>query len=596
MRTVRLPAALFILALVTPTGAGAAQTMRAEVGAKSYVVAAGRHFAVEAGMRMFRQGGNAFDAGAAAVLAASVTEIQLFGFGGEAPVVLYDAKTAAVHVVNGQGTAPAAAKPEVWKGKPYVDYHGPLAATVPAVLDSMSIVLSRFGTKSLAEVLAPAIDLADGFPMYDVLRDTLLRERKNCERYPSTMAVYYPGGRVLEIGETFRQPDLARSLRAIAAADTAELRKTKDRLKAIAAGRAVLYRGDVGRRLVKAAREAGGILADEDMSSFEGRVEAPVHVAYRGYEVYKPGFWTQGPVMLQTLNLLSGFDLKAMGLGSADTLHTFTEAMNLAFDDRDVFYGDPDFSKVPAEALLAMDYANERRKLIDPKRASVSHRPGSPGGARAADRQTPGLPRATAPEGHAGDTTAVNAVDAAGNLFSAVVSGAWILDGAFIAGDTGIPLSQRMQQFSLDPKSPNLVAPRKRPRITLTPTILLKDGKPYLAISTPGGDSQDQQNMNVLIAHLDFGLPIQEAIEAPRINSEHMYQSFRDHKDEPGVLTVESRIPWDVLDELRRRGHDLRVIGPWRMGTAVTAVGIDPSTGALFGGADVRGERAIAGW
>jgi gamma-glutamyltranspeptidase/glutathione hydrolase len=597
MRTVRQSAALLIsLILAPPTIADAAQTMRAEVGARSHVIAAGRHFAVEAGMRMFRQGGNAFDAGAAAVLAASVSEIQLFGFGGEAPVVLYDAKSAAVHVVNGQGTAPAAAKPEVWAGKPYVDYHGPLAATVPAVLDSMSIVLSRFGTKSLAEVLAPAIELADGFPMYDVLRDTLLRERKNCEAYPSTMAVYYPGGRVLEIGEMFRQPDLARSLRAIAAADTAELRKTKDRLKAIAAGRAVLYRGDVGRRLVKAAREAGGILAEEDLAGFEGRVEEPVHVAYRGYEVYKPGFWTQGPVMLQTLNLLSGFDLKAMGPGSADSLHTFTEAMKLAFDDRDVFYGDPDFSKIPGAELLALDYASERRKLIDPKRASLKHRPGSPGGAQAADRQTPGLPRGEAPEGHAGDTTAVNAVDAAGNLFSAVVSGAWILDGAFIAGDTGIPLSQRMQQFSLDPKSPNLVGPRKRPRITLTPTILLKDGKPYLAISTPGGDSQDQQNMNVLIAHLDFGLPIQEAIEAPRINSEHMLQSFRDHKDEPGVLTVESRIPWDVLEELRRRGHDLRVVGPWRMPTAVTAVGIDPKTGTLFGGADVRGERAIAGW
>jgi gamma-glutamyltranspeptidase/glutathione hydrolase len=597
MRSVRLSfTPLLFLALATAAHLDAAQTMRAEVGAKSHVIAAGRHFAVEAGMRMFRQGGNAFDAGAAAVLAASVTEIQLFGFGGEAPVVLYDAKTAAVHVVNGQGTAPAAAKPEVWAGKPYVDYHGPLAATVPAVLDSMSIVLSRFGTKSLSEALAPAIELADGFPMYDVLRDTLIRERKNCERYPSTMAVYYPGGRVPELGEMFRQPDLARSLRAISAADAAELRKTKDRLKAIAAGRAVLYRGDVGRRLVKAAREAGGILADDDLATYEGRVEAPVHTAYRGYEVYKPGFWTQGPVMLQTLNLRSGFDLKGMGLGSADTLHTFTEAMKLAFDDRDVFYGDPDFSKVPGEALLAMNYAAERRKLIDPKRAAVTHRPGSPGGAGAAERQTPGLARGDAPEGHAGDTTAVNAVDAAGNLFSAVISGAWILDGAFIAGDTGIPLSQRMQQFSLDPKSPNLVAPKKRPRITLTPTILLKGGKPYLAISTPGGDSQDQQNMNVLIAHLDFGLPIQEAIEAPRINSEHMRQSFRDHKDEPGVLTVEGRIPWDVLEELRRRGHDLRVIGPWRMGTAVTAVGIDPKTGTLFGGADVRGERAIAGW
>jgi len=587
---------LVLLAQAAPPQAIAAQTMRAEVGAKAHMIAAGRHFAVEAGMRMFRQGGNAFDAGAAAVLAASVTEIQLFGFGGEAPVVLYDAKSAAVHVVNGQGTAPGAAKPEVWAGKPYVDYHGPLAATVPAVLDSMAIVLSKFGTKRLAEALAPAIDLADGFPMYDVLRDILIRERKNCELYPSTMAVYYPGGRVPDLGEMFRQPDLARSLRAIAAADEAAFKKTKDRLRAIEAGRAVLYEGDVGRRLVKAARDAGGILTEEDLRTFRGRVEAPVHVAYRGYEVYKPGFWTQGPVMLQTLSLLSGFDLKAMGAGSADALHTFTEAMKLAFDDRDVYYGDPDFSKIPGDALLSLDYANERRALIDPRRAATTHRPGSPGGAKAADRQTPGLPAGDAPEGHAGDTTAVNAVDAAGNLFSAVISGAWILDGAFVAGDTGIPLSQRMQQFSLDPKSPNLVAPRKRPRITLTPTILLKDGKPYLAISTPGGDSQDQQNMNVLLAHLDFGLPIQEAIEAPRINSEHMRQSFRDHKDEPGVLTVEARIPWDVLEDLRRRRHDLRVIGPWRMGTAVTAVGIDPRTGALFGGADVRGERAIAGW
>jgi len=192
---------------------------------------------------------------------------------------------------------------------------------------------------------------------------------------------------------------------------------------------------------------------------------------------------------------------------------------------------------------------------------------------------------------HVGDTR-----NAAGNLFSAVVSGAWVLDGAFIAGDTGVPLSQRMQQFSLDPKSPNLVAPKKRPRITLTPTILTRDGKPYLALSTPGGDSQDQQNLNVLLAHLDFGLPIQEAIEAPRFNSEHMRESFREHRDQPGVLTIEGRVPWDVLEELKRRGHDLRIVGPFRMPTAVTAVGIDAKTGTLFGGADVRGERAIAGW
>jgi len=585
-----------LLAVLLAPPLPAAQTMRAEVNARHHVIAAGRHFAVEAGMRMFREGGNAFDAGAAAVLAASVTEIQLFGFGGEAPVVLYDPKGKRVVVINGQGSSPAAATPEVWAGKTYLDYHGPRAATVPAVLDSMAIVLAQFGTKRLSETIAPAIELADGFPMYDVLHDALVRERKNCELYPTTMAVYYPGGRVPEIGEIFRQPDLAKTLRAIAAADEAEYKKTKDRLKAIEAGRNAFYRGDVARRLVKAARDAGGLLSEEDLGTFRGQLEEPVHATYRGYDVWKAGFWTQGPVMLETLNLLSGFDLKAMGFQSAQHLHTLTEAMKLAFDDRDVFYGDPEFSKVPRETLLSSAYADARRPLIDRAHASHEHRPGSPDGVDPKTLQSPRAALVPAPPGQAGDTTAVNAADAAGNLFSAVISGAWVLDGAFIAGDTGVPLSQRMQQFNLDPKSPNVVAPKKRPRITLTPTILTRDGKPYLAISTPGGDSQDQQNLNVLLAHLDFGLPIQEAIEAPRLNSEHMWQSFRDHRDEPGVLTIEGRVPWDVLDDLRRRGHDLRVVGPWRMGTAVTAVGIDSRTGTLFGGADVRGERAIAGW
>ena len=369
-----------LLAVLMVPPLPAAQTMRAEVNARHHVIAAGRHFAVEAGMRMFREGGNAFDAGAAAVLAASVTEIQLFGFGGEAPVVLYDAKGKRVVVVNGQGLSPAAATPEAWAGKPYLDYHGPRAATVPAVLDSMAIVVAQFGTKRLSEAIAPAIELADGFPMYDVLRGALLRERKNCERYPTTMAVYYPEGRVPEIGEVFRQPDLARTLRAIAAGDEAEYKKTKDRLKAIEAGRSAFYRGEVARRLVKAARDAGGLLSEEDLGTFRGRLEEPVHVSYRGYEVWKAGFWTQGPVMLQTLNLLSGFDVKAMGFQSAQHFHTLTEAMKLAFDDRDVFYGDPDFSKVPGEALLSSSYADARRPLIDRAHASHEHRPGSPGG------------------------------------------------------------------------------------------------------------------------------------------------------------------------------------------------------------------------
>jgi gamma-glutamyltranspeptidase/glutathione hydrolase len=574
-----------------PYFASAAQTMRGEMNAKRYAVSAGRQFAVEAAMRLFREGGNAFDAGAAAVFAASVTEIQLFGFGGEAPVVLFDAKSKRVVVVNGQGVAPAAARPEVWAGKPYVDFHGPLAATVPSVLDSMSLVLSSFGSKRLSEVLAPAIDLADGFPVYGILHNALLREKSNCEPYPSTMAVYYPGGRVPEVGEIFVQRDLATTLRAISAADSAEWARSHDRLKAIEAGRNAFYHGEIGRRLVRATREAGGILSEDDLRTFRGRLEQPVTTHYHGYEIYKAGFWTQGPVMLETLNILSGFDLKGMGFQSADYIHTVTEAMKLAFDDRDAYYGDPDFSKIPADSLLSGPYADERRSLVDPRVASKTHRPGNPSGVNARALGTdPGK------TSHGGDTTAVNAVDAAGNLFSAVISGGWVLDGAFIAGDTGVPLSQRMQQFSLDPASPNVVAPHKRPRITLTPTIILKEGRPYLALATPGGDTQDQQNLNVLLAHLDFGLPIQQAIEAPRFNSEHMHSSFQDHKDEPGVLTIEDRIAAPVLEELRRRGHELRVVGAFGMPTAVTAVGLDPVTGTLFGGADVRGERAIAGW
>ncbi len=585
-----------LLTFILPLVAYSTQTMRAEINAKKYAIAAGRHIAVEAGMSIFRDGGNAFDAGAAAVFAASVTEIQLFGFGGEAPVVLYDATKKQVLVVNGQGVAPAAATPEIWAGKPYIDFHGPKAATVPAVLDSMVIVLSQFGTKRLSDVLAPAIDLADGFPMYDILHDTLIRERKNCERYPTTMAAYYPGGKITEIGEMFRQPDLARTLQAIAAADDAEFKKSKNRVKAIEAGRHAFYSGDIAHRLVNASRDFGGILTEEDLASYRGRIETPLHTNYRGYDIYKPGFWTQGPVLIQTLNLLSGFDLKKMGFQSADYFHTVTEAMKLAFDDRDVYYGDPDFVKIPSDALLSISYADSRRPLIDMHHASSLHRPGSPGGASPSDFMSSPNAVSADPKSPTGDTTAVNAVDANGNLFSSVISGAWIMDGAFIAGDTGVPLSQRMQQFSLDPKSPNIVAPKKRPRITLTPTIICKDDRPYMAISTPGGDSQDQQNLNVILAHIDFGLPIQEAIEAPRFNSEHMRDSFRDHKDHPGVLTIEARVTWDVLEELKRRGHDLRIIGPFRMPTAVTAVGIFPVTGTLFGGADVRGERAAAGW
>jgi gamma-glutamyltranspeptidase/glutathione hydrolase len=576
------------------------ETMRPEIVGTHGIVAAGRHYTVEAGMRMLRAGGNAVDAGVAAVFAASVVEISHFGFGGEVPTLIYDAASRKVVVVNGQGPAPRAASPALFAAKGTIDPNGPLAATVPAVLDAMAIALSGYGTMRLEEVLAPAIELADGFVMYSFLHDLMVRERAATERWEWSKKTYYPEGRVAEVGEIFRQPNLARTLRAIAEADHAAFEKTRDRRAAIAAGRDLFYEGDIARRIAEADRQAGGVLSDEDLARYHGKVEEPATTRFRGYDVFKAGPWNQGPVLLQTLNLLEGFDLAAMGRDSPEYVHTVHEAIKLAYADRNAFYGDPDFAMVPIRGLLSMEYAASRRPLIGP-RASLEHRPGDPfafdpGVPAPSTRYVPHAQPAAAVRRESGDTTAVDVVDAKGNLFSATPSSGWMLGGAFLAGDTGVPLSNRMQVFDLDPASPNVLAGGKRPRTTLTPTILLKDGKPFLAISTPGGDSQDQQIANVLSNLLVFGLGLQGAIEAPRFNSLHPYSSFEDHRSQPGVLEIESRFPPATIEELRRRGHDLHVLGPYGMPTGVVAAGVDPKTGTLRGGADVRRERYAFGW
>jgi gamma-glutamyltranspeptidase/glutathione hydrolase len=574
-------------------------TMRPEIVGSHGIVAAGRHYTVEAGMRVLQAGGNAVDAGVAAVFAASVVEISHFGFGGEVPILIFDAKSKRVVVVNGQGPAPKAAAIPLFAAKGEIDSNGPLAATIPAVMDSLALALSELGTMRLEQVMAPAIELADGFPMYAFLRDLMIRERAATERWEWSRQTYYPGGRVAEVGEVFRQPNLAKTFRTIVEAERAAWEKTRDRKAAIRAGREAFYKGDIGRRIAAADREAGGVMSYEDLASYQGRLEEPVRARFRGHDVYKAGPWNQGPVLLQTLSLLEGFDLAAMGRESPDYVHTAHEALKLAYADRNAFYGDPDFAKVPIAGLLSPDYAAARRKEIGP-RASLEHRPGNPfafdpGVPAPAVRYVPhAQPAASRKE--AGDTTCVAVVDAAGNLFSATPSSGWILGGAFIAGDTGVPLSNRMQVFDLDTASPNALAGGKRPRTTLTPTIVLKDGKPFLAISTPGGDSQDQQIANVLLNLLAFGMELQEAIEAPRFNSLHPFASFGDHHSEPGVLEIEDRFPRSTLDELERRGHVLKVLGAYGMATGIVAAGVDPRTGTLRGGADLRRERYAFGW
>ena len=573
------------------------QPLRPEVRASHGVVAAGRTFTVEAGAQVLSAGGNAIDAGVASIFAAAVVEISHFGLGGEAPILIYSARDRRVVVINGQGPAPKGAGPQLFPGRAAPPGNGPLAATVPAVVDSAALALAQFGTRSLSDVLAPAIALADGFPMYEFLRRYLESERKASEPYAWTVRTYYAGGRVPAAGETFRQPNLAATLRALAAAERAALDGGASREAAIQAGRDAFYRGPLAQRMTAAVREAGGVMSDDDLASYRGRVEEPTTITYRGHAIYKAGFWNQGPVLLQTLRLLEGYDLRAMGAGSPDAIHTIAEAIKLAYADRDRYYGDPDFVRVPGEALLSSTYAAARRTLIDPRRASLELRPGDPeragtlapvpasqaAGVQAADRET-------------GDTTAVEVADAAGNLFSATPSSGWLLGGAFVAGDTGVPMSNRMQVFRLDPASPNVLAGGKRPRTTLTPTIVLRDGRPFLAIGTPGGDNQDQQILQVLLNVIDFGMDVQAAIEAPRVNSLHLLNSLDGHRAQPGVLEVESTLGPATIDELKARGHVLRIRPGYGVSSGVVAAGPDPAGGRLRGGADPRRERALTAW
>ena len=576
------------------------RTVRSEIRATHGVVAAGRTFTVDAGARLLAAGGNAVDAGVASIFAAAVVEISHFGLGGEAPIIIYSARDRQVRVINGQGPAPRAATPQLFGGKTVIPGNGPLGATIPAAVDSASIALAKYGTKSLSDVLAHAIELADGFPMYEFLHHYLETERATTEIYAWSKTTYYPDGRIIPTGEMFRQPNLAATLRAIAAGEKDALARGATRESAIDAGRDVFYKGPIAREMTSAVREAGGVMTEDDLVSYHGRVEEPAVAPYRGYTIYKAGFWTQGPALLQTFRILEGFDLRAMGQGSADALHTTVEAIKLAYADRDRYYGDPDFARVPGQMLLSEPYAAMRRALIDARRASLEQRPGDP------IRGTAELPQAIA-DGHAtaarssrakeyGDTTSVQVADAQGNLFSATPSSGWLLGGAFVAGRTGVPMSNRMQAFNLDAASPNVLAGGKRPRTTLTPTIVLKDGRPFLAIGTPGGDSQDQQILLVLLNIIDFGMDVQAAIEAPRVNSLHPVSSFEDHQALPGVLEAEATLPPSVLADLGARGHVLRMRPANGISTGVVAAGIDPATGRLRGGADLRRERALVAW
>jgi gamma-glutamyltranspeptidase/glutathione hydrolase len=608
-RSLLLPISLAMLLSAVPLPTSHAQTFRPVVRGRRGVVAGGHPLAVEAGLRILRQGGNAVDAGVATILAASVIEFSHFSFGGEVPILI-KMKGKDVAVVEGMGQAPMKATLEFFLNRARIEggglatmagaksgpipSNGPLAATVPAVLDACVTALDQFGTKSLGAVMQPAIELADGFPI-DELRVQYIKTRGPVfSQWADAKRVFMPNGAAPQVGDIFVQADLARTLRAIVRAEQRGSRN--NRHAGLLAARDYFYRGPVGRRIGDYMQKNGGLLEAEDIRRFKAKIGVPVKTHYRGFEVFKAGFWTAGPAMVQTLNLLEGYDLKALGHNSADYVHTITEALKLAFADRDRYYGDPDFVKIPAE-LLSKEYANLRRPLIEKERASLAQQPGDPLNMKAVlAGATLGASRSsTMPEGQrANDTTCVNVIDREGNLFSATPSGAWL--PAVVAGDTGVLMGQRLQSALTDANSPNVVAPGKRPRITLTPTLVLKGGVPFMVLSTPGGDNQDQALLQVLLNIVEFGMNPQEAVEAARFDTQHYVSSFDDHEFLAGSLNVESRIDEKTIADLKARGHKVKVQTAWGTLSAPTVIVYDPRTGVSSAGADPRRGRYAVAW
>ena len=591
-----------------------ADTFRPVVRGKRGVVAGGAPLSVEAGLRILQLGGNAVDAGVATILAASVIEFSHFSFGGEVPILI-KLKGQKVVVIEGMGQAPMKATREFFvnrtqnEGGPptltssarrggLIPSTGPLAATVPGVLDACVVALDQFGTKTLAEVMEPAIQLADGFPL-DELRVQYIKTRSPIfSQWPDAKRTFLPNGEIPKAGDIFVQADLARTLRGIVQAERlASKGMRNNRHAGLMAARDYFYRGPIARRIGAYMQANGGLLAADDFAKFAAKVGQPVETTYRGYEVYKAGFWTQGPALIETLNMLEGFDLKKMGHNSPAYIHTLAEALKLALADRDRYYGDPNFVKIPTTELLSKNYAALRRPLIDERHASLAQQPGDPLNMKAilaSAAQTIGRASAVPEMERANDTTCVNVVDKDGNMFSATPSGAWL--PAVVAGDTGVLMGQRLQSSLTDPNSPNVVAPGKRPRITLTPTLVLKGGEPFMALSTPGGDNQDQALLQVLLNIVEFGMNPQEAVEAARFDTQHYVSSFDDHEFLPGSLNVESRVGLKTIQELSEKGHKVKVQGEWGTLSAPTVIMYDPKTGVAAAGADPRRSRYAVAW
>ena len=604
---------LFIIALLFPALAFAQKTQKPVIHGKNWMAITGKPLAATAGATIFTQGGNAVDA-SCAMLAATCTMWDVLSWGGETQALIYNPKTKKVIAINALGVAPTGATAEFFKSKgyKYIPQYGPLAAVTPGTPGGLCHMLAEYGTMSLEQVLKPAMELAAGYPIEAETANSIERQKGLIKQWSYSKAVFLPHAgekrEAPEAGEIFVQQDLYNTLAKMVEAEKAALKKGKNRKEAIYAAMDRFYKGDIAKEFVRGSKEQGGLITEQDLANWKVLEEEPLQTNYRGIDVYKLQQWTQGPMMLQGLNMLETFDLKAMGYNSSRYIHTMYQVLNITFADRDFYYGDPYFPpEEPMKGLLSKEYARERVKQMNLERNDPNTKPGDPypfeGKTNPFIDQLKTFGTAsTEPitqeykEKLFLGTTSVEAADKEGWVVSIVPSGGWI--PACIAGKTGVGMSQRMQSFVLDPAlNPfNVVEPGKRPRVTLTPGLAMKDGKPYISFGVQGGDTQDQNLIQFFVNMVDFGMTVQEACEAANINTNQLYLSLGgdDRKPKPGSIVLQTDTPPWVQKELIKMGYRLsfedRTSGP------INAIFFDWKHGSFWGGSSNHGEDYGIGW
>jgi gamma-glutamyltranspeptidase/glutathione hydrolase len=568
------------------------RTMRPIIRGRHYAVASMKAEATRAAERILEAGGNAFDAIVAGQAVLGVVDAAMNGIGSDAVILIYDARAKKVVSLNAEGTAPRLATIEWYKknnGGKLPQSDGLLAGTVPGMVDAWYILLDRWGTMSLERVLEQAIDLAEnGFPIGSLMARAIQTSQK-IRKYPTTSQIYLPGGNAPNPGDIFRNPALARTLKRMVEAE--KQNASKGRHAALQAARDRFYKGDIAVEMAKFSEANGGLFRYEDFAAYTAKVEEPVSTNYRGYQIFKNPSASQGPSELFALNVLEGFDLKAMGHNSAAYIHTSVEALKLAMGDREKYLGDMDFIRIPYEGLLSKDYAAERRKLIDPDKASFDLRPGT------AERFIKNAPAMDRPfkvttkgdADHDGDTSYIAVVDEARNMITLTPSLHSAFGTGVAMGELGFIFNCRGDYYSLEAGEANALAPGKRPRSTLQSTLVMKDGQPQMVLGTPGADNQVQATMQALLNMIDFGMNVQQAIEAPHWSTRSFPASPFPHTMHPGDLSVESRVSELVREALKAKGHKLTVTGAWT-GTSLAAIVLDLRTGVLSAGADPRSE------